>query len=42
MPTKYCVTKLEEKKPISLKYGLESFPFTPYNFIKRYTWSINF
>ena len=43
MSTKYFVTKSENKKlPISLKYVLESFPFTPYIFIKRYTWSINF
>ena len=43
MSTKYCVTKSEEKKiPISQKDVLERFPFTPYIFIKRYTWSINF
>ena len=41
MSTKYCATK-SEKLPISPKYVLESFPFTPYIFIKRYTWSINF
>ena len=32
----------KKKIPISLKYVLDSFPFTPYVFIKRYTWSINF
>ena len=32
----------KKKLPISLNYVLESFPFTPYIFIKRYTWSINF
>ena len=31
-----------KKLPISPKYVLESFPFTPYIFMKRYTWSINF
>ena len=35
MPTKYCVTKSEEKKlSISLKYGLGSGPFKPYIFKK--------
>ena len=36
------VLQKPKKLPISLKYVLESFPFTPYIFIKRYTWSINF
>ena len=31
-----------KKLPISPKYVLESFPLTPYIFLKRYTWSINF
>ena len=31
-----------KKIPISLNYVLASFPFTPYIFIKGYTWSINF
>ena len=31
-----------KKLPISLKYVQESFSFTPYIFIKRYTWSNNF
>ena len=30
----------KKKLPISLKYVLKSYPFTPYIFIKRYTWSI--
>ena len=42
MSTKYCVTKSEKKLPISLKYVPKSFPFTPYIFKKKYTWSINF
>ena len=41
--TRYCVTKFAKKiLLISLKYSLESFTLTPYIFIKRYTWSINF
>ena len=40
MSTKYCVTK-SKRLPISPKYVLGSFPFTPYIFIKRYIWSIN-
>ena len=32
----------KKELPISLKYVLESFLLTPYVFIKRYTWSINF
>ena len=36
MSTKYVVTKSKEKKfQISLKYVLESFPFTPCIFIKK-------
>ena len=42
MSTKYCVTNPKKELPISLKYVLDSFPFTPYVFIKRYTWSIQF
>ena len=42
MPTEYCVTKPKKKLPISLKYVLEDWSFTPYIFIKRFTWSINF
>ena len=42
MSTKYCVTKSKKKLPISLKYVQESCPFTPYIFIKIYTWSISF
>ena len=36
--------KIRSKKkiPIPPKYVLESFPFTPCIFIKRYTWSSNF
>ena len=33
---------LKKKLPISLKYILENFPFTPYIFIKKYIWSNNF
>ena len=32
----------KKKLPISPNVVLESFPVTPYIFIKRYTWSINF
>ena len=34
--------KISKKPTISQNCVLESFPFTPYIFIKRYTWSINF
>ena len=35
-----ALKNLKKKLPISLKYVLESCPFTPYISIKRYTWSI--
>ena len=43
-----CLQNIFLQKPkkkkllISLKYVLESFPLSPYIYIKRYTWSINF
>ena len=44
MSTKYCVTKSEKtnKQKDSLIYVLDSFPFTPFIFVKRYTWAIDF
>ena len=38
----YKIRKRKKKLSIFPKYVLESFLFTPYIFIKRYTWSINF